>query len=123
MPFLSFQDNNFIDNPEIKRKLGTIKAIRKKAQTMSKPKECILCGRKTSRFCNSHTIPQFILRHITKDRHFRYWQDFVHYPGAKDKLGIKEAAVFQVICTECDGSVFSEYESPEAYNESSISQE
>lgn len=123
MPFISFFNDDIKDNPEIKRQLGNIKALREKAQTTSRPKECILCGQKTSKFCNSHTIPQFILRHITKDQRFRYWQEFVDYPGEKYQLGIKEAVVFHVICTKCDGSVFSKYESPRSYKEPTISQE
>ena len=30
----------------------------------AKPNKCVLCGKKQTSFCNSHSVPQFSLRNI-----------------------------------------------------------
>ena len=41
-----------------------INKLLREAQNDSKPEECILCGKKQTSFCNSHSIPQMILKNI-----------------------------------------------------------
>lgn len=36
----------------------------RKAQEKAKPTTCILCGKQITSFCNSHSVPQLVLRKI-----------------------------------------------------------
>ena len=38
-----------------------------KSKQQAKKSECLWCGEKITRFCNSHSLPQCILRNIDTD--------------------------------------------------------
>jgi len=50
------------DPIEVRRQTN---AMLRKAQSDSKPDSCILCGKRVTSFCNSHSVPQMVLRSIT----------------------------------------------------------
>lgn len=76
---------------------------------------CYICGKPCSSFCNSHSIPQFCLKRITKDG--KLYPSILNsgLPLADREYGVKEAGTFQLICRDCDSKIFQEYETPEAY--------
>lgn len=83
------------------------------ARSNTKRTTCYYCGEKCTSFCNSHSIPQFMLKRISPiasiiDRELD--------PTAND-AGINNAGTFHIICNHCDNVIFKEYESPEAYTE------
>ena len=82
----------------------------------SKPDHCILCGKKNVAICNSHIVPQFILRRIANEGMvcsgqslFDKQNDFI-----QTKKGVKNAFTFHLICRDCDKKLFSNYENPNA---------
>ena len=76
-----------------------------KARANTKRKTCYVCGKACSSFCNSHSIPEFTLRHISeKGKVIATLQKEIPMLG-KD-TGLNKAGTFQLICRECDSKVF-----------------
>ena len=44
-----------------------ISHIQRKVRELSKPTTCLLCGEPQSSFCNSHLVPQMVLKNIAKN--------------------------------------------------------
>lgn len=88
-----------------------MKDVRKKA----KLKNCLLCGKECSSFCNSHTIPQFIMKEISNNGKYNYINTFLGVPIQRKNLGLNEAFTFHTICNECDKLYFKTYENPDNY--------
>ena len=100
----------------LRRKLKTeeskfIGAINKN----SKVDECVLCGSKMTSACNSHVVPQFILKEIAEDGHVSYGHALHSFEvgGVKKTTGINDAYTFKLICRKCDGKYFKHYENPD----------
>jgi hypothetical protein len=53
-----------------------ISELLKYVEQQSKPTHCLLCGKKCSSFCNSHVVPQFILKEIAESGMVYYGQFF-----------------------------------------------
>lgn len=97
-------DSNII---EARKMLGRLK---KNSRLSTKPDRCLWCGKKTSQFCESHTIPQFVLRNIATDGKLDYYNSFMENPLENTDQGIAETAIFRLICRECDNTLFQKYE-------------
>lgn len=88
----------------------------KESKQETKPTKCILCGKDQSSFCNSHSIPQFVLSNIGLDGKLTQFSAVVSDENILlDKVtdtekGVKNSGTFQLICRECDSKVFSDYE-------------
>lgn len=89
------------------------RVITKAHQNIKRP-TCYLCGNNCSSFCNSHSIPQFILRRIASQGKVVSCLDRELNPSA-NLPGVKKAGTFQLICDNCDNTRFQQYESPESY--------
>lgn len=76
---------------------------------------CYVCGKDVSSFCNSHTIPKFILKYISINGEVKSFGDLVFSPLDKGFKGIKQAGTFHLICKKCDSILFQKYESEESY--------
>lgn len=50
---------NILNEIEINKEISKIK---KEANQYTKGKNCVLCGKPCSSFCNSHTIPRFVIK-------------------------------------------------------------
>lgn len=96
---------------ELKKDFG---ARQRSARQAAKPSSCALCGKQASSFCNSHSLPQFVLRQIAVDGKLYTTAKIVSSPALPPEKGIKETATFHLICNDCDQAVFSGYESFEA---------
>ncbi|MBE6100875.1 MAG: hypothetical protein E7200_02045 [Selenomonas ruminantium] len=90
--------------------------IRKEAKSKIKVDKCIVCNEMPGT-CNSHTVPQFVLRNISNNGRLNYWNMLQNTNLAKEKKGVNEAETFKLLCRKCDGSLFQEYESEKAYDE------
>ena len=95
---------------EARKQYGRILSQSKKA---AKPDRCLWCGKKITRFCDSHTIPKMVLRNIAIDGELDYANTILENPLAKADQGMAEAGVFHLLCNECDNTKFQEYENLE----------
>ena len=96
---------------QFKQKLSE---LQKYVEQLSKPTYCVTCGKKMTSFCNSHVVPQFILKEIAECGMIYYGQS-LHKENEffPTKTGIKNAFTFKLICKDCDKRLFSNYEMPE----------
>ena len=83
----------------------------------SKVNECVLCGSKMTSPCNSHVVPQFILKEIAEEGHVSYGHAFhlLSIFGLKKTTGINDAYTFRLICKKCDANYFKNYENPNKF--------
>lgn len=88
--------------------------IMNKSKQQAKKGECLWCGKKISRFCNSHSVPQCILKNIDIDGKLDYFNSMVNIPLINSDKGINEAGTFKLLCRECDSIIFQDYENQEA---------
>ncbi|MEK5358046.1 hypothetical protein [Paenibacillus sp. FSL L8-0709] len=97
---------------EFNKRVGSFLKV---SRADAKNAECYICGKECSSFCNSHSVPQFCLQNISFAGKFYHSGNLVDMPMLDKEKGIGEAGTFKIICRECDSSVFSDYENPEAY--------
>lgn len=91
-----------------------VSKINRHIREKAKASTCCVCGKECTSFCNSHSIPQFSLRNIAeKGKVAQVLQG--EFPLMKENVGINSAGTFQLICRECDSSIFQKYENPGAY--------
>lgn len=101
-------DKNII---EVKKQISR---LIKNSKQQAKRSECLWCGKKITRFCNSHSLPQCILRNIDTEGKIDYFNSMVELPFINLDKGINEAGIFRLLCRECDGKIFQQYENLEA---------
>ena len=96
-----------------KSKLGEAKFVRA-IDKFSKLDNCLLCGKKMTSACNSHVVPQFILKEIAENGcvSYGYALQTISVNGLERTTGIKNAYTFRLICKECDRNTFRDYEDP-----------
>lgn len=78
---------------------------------------CYLCGKPCSSFCNSHSIPQFVLENLSDNGMYSNYSDAADIDILKHFTGKKKAGTFEIICRDCDSSFFADYEKKEIYND------
>ena len=94
------------------------------ARKRAKRNTCIYCGKQVTSFCNSHSVPRFVLDNIDITGEVLSHNAILHLPPSalKETPGLKKAGTFQIICEDCDHVIFKDYEKPESYlSDSSIS--
>lgn len=87
--------------------------ILRQAQTDSKPDSCILCGRKVTSFCNSHSVPQMVLKNIADNGKILQSNILVGVEMQDIEKGINNSGTFHFICNDCDSKYFQDYENPD----------
>lgn len=87
----------------------------KDSRIEAKHEECLICG-KIAPFCNSHTIPQFCLKHIAYNGKLKTFNSLIGTELLSVESGINNAGTFQIICRQCDSTIFHNYEDPQAYS-------
>ena len=70
---------------------------------------CLICGQECTSYCDSHSIPKFVLKQISKNGKILIGHNFVQNP-VTDEYGISNALVFKCVCNKCDNTYFQEYE-------------
>lgn len=113
---LENEDNEIINSNIIGYK-KEINKVMSEARKASKAQKCIYCGKETTSFCNSHSIPAFCLRNIAINGQLLHSNKLVNFPLIDFEKGINKAGTFQVICRECDSKIFKEYEEPNNYQD------
>lgn len=80
----------------------------------TKVDNCVLCGKKITSACNSHVVPQFILKEIAENGHVSYGHALhtININGLDRTTGVKNAYTFRLICKDCDRKNFHDYENP-----------
>lgn len=64
-----------------------------------------------SMICNSHTVPQSILKNIViNEKVYYYSNNILEMPYEKKDKGLNEAGTFHLICRKCDNDIFTQYE-------------
>lgn len=108
-----FRRQNAMESMDAKKFMSRlVKSSKQKA----KLKVCPLCGKEQTSFCNSHSIPQFVLNNIAVNGKLLQFAALAAYkPMIEENLvdiekGIKNSCTFQFICRECDSKLFSDYE-------------
>lgn len=99
-----------MDEQNLRKQINT---ILKKSHDDSKLNYCLCCGKKVTSFCNSHSLPRFILKNISKDGYVLTSNNYFKMPLIDSKKGLNNSGVFKRICTECDNNLFKDYESLE----------
>lgn len=81
----------------------------------SKSDECLMCGRKITSPCNSHVVPQFILKGIAENGCVSYGHALnkINVAGIKKTTGINNAYTFRLLCEQCEHKYFKHYEDPD----------
>ena len=92
---------------EIKRKMND---IQRKAQENSKLDHCLICKKKITSFCNSHSLPQFVLKNIASNGMIYNSNIFFELSVLKNEKGLNNSGTFKRICRDCDNNVFKDYE-------------
>ena len=87
----------------------------KDAVAKSRHEKCMLCD-KPGGFCKSHTIPQFCLENIAWNGKLNSINTLIDSELLNKDSGVNNAATFHIICKQCDGKVFQDYEKGEAYD-------
>ena len=78
----------------------------------SKVDECVICHKKMTSACNSHVVPQFILKNVSENGKVAYGiaLNSISINGIYKETGINNAHTFRLICKDCDNRLFKDYE-------------
>lgn len=86
-----------------------------RATANAKSDTCYLCQKKSSSFCNSHSVPKFCLKNIAAQGEVYYINTILKNKCISASEGIGRAGVFKIICRDCDSKWFQDYENPSSY--------
>lgn len=95
------------DKIEIRKKINNILT---EARNSAKPGKCILCGKEQTSFCNSHSVPQLVLRNIADNGKVLHASALLGIDVVDIEKGVKNSGTFYFICNSCDGTFFQDYE-------------
>ncbi len=84
----------------------------KEIQEKNKSGKCLLCDEEVAGFCNSHSLPRFVLEKISENGIVETSTSPLELNFLPDKKGVKIAGTFHNICRKCDGVFFQKYEAP-----------
>ena len=90
-------------------------SIRKKVLNEISYERCSVCGKEHPKFCNSHTIPEFILKQISENGRLYNTLSLTKNNLFNNENGINNIQTFKSICVECDSKIFKDYENPINY--------
>ena len=80
---------------------------------------CLICKKKVTSFCNSHSVPHAIFNHMNLEN----GELIPHYNAAREKIltkvekGKKNSGIFKLICKECDQRYFFELDNFDVIND------
>ena len=93
-----------------------IKNAKNKLAKDAKQSACRLCLKECFSYCNSHSIPQFILENLSLSGEYKNFAALADFNLIKNTTGKNNAGTFHNICKECDSKYFKDYERPNLYN-------
>lgn len=99
-------------SPEERRQYGIIAGqITRDARQQAKGTKCFICEKDATSFCNSHSVPQFVLERVAENGKVSMSLQG-EIPTLDKEMGISQAGTFRLICSDCDKHCFSDYEDP-----------
>lgn len=98
-----------MDKIDARKKL---RSLIRRAEEKAKFDKCVLCGKPQSSFCNSHSIPQMVLKTIATKGKLLQPGLLMDSEIFDNEKGINSTGTFHFICRECDGKYFKTYEDP-----------
>ena len=107
-----------LDSIEIRKELNR---LMNEAKAIAKPDKCILCGKKQSSFCNSHSVPKMILKNIANNGKVLTANATIGIEVIDDEKGVNNSGTFNFICRECDKKMFQDYENPNRLSDLELS--
>jgi len=84
--------------------------LMKESRKQAKKQNCLWCDKKITSFCDSHSVPQCVLRNIDVEGKLDYFNTLLNIPFIDADKGMANAGIFNLICRECDGTIFRDYE-------------
>lgn len=96
-----------IDIVKFRKKMSKLLST---ARNTSKPHECILCRNPQTSFCNSHSVPQLVLKNIAENGKVLHASALIGIDVVNVEDGVKNSGTFHFICNDCDGKFFRDYE-------------
>lgn len=97
---------------EYRKQLNRVIGIGKKD---SRKNHCLYCGKECSSFCNSHSVPAFLLRNISENGYLYTSNKILKIPIYDDEKGVNNTGTFHLLCRQCDSEIFADYEEPTNY--------
>ncbi|BCS94750.1 hypothetical protein DSLASN_03820 [Desulfoluna limicola] len=97
---------------EFKKKFSKLSSDSRKD---AKDAICLYCKKKTTNFCNSHSLPASFLKNIALNGKCYINNEIVDLPLMDSEKGVNNSGTFHLICKECDNKIFKEYETIENY--------
>ena len=88
----------------------SMNSLRKGVRQAAKRRHCLYCKKEVESFCNSHTIPDFVLRYIANNGIVRTFNSILNIEIYEKEKGVKSAGTFHQICRKCDSEIFRKYE-------------
>jgi hypothetical protein len=82
----------------------------------AKENNCLFCNTPAKGFCNSHSVPAFVLKNISENGLLYNNNKLIKFSMRDDTKGVGSTGTFRLICRTCDSIIFSDYENPENYN-------
>lgn len=101
---------NGLSNDELITKKKRFNSLVKKMKHDAKRNHCLYCGKEVESFCNSHTVPDFVLRYIATNGTVKTFNSILAIDLHEKEKGIKSAGTFRQICRKCDSEIFRRYE-------------
>lgn len=105
-----YNPDNSINWIEVRKEFSS---LRKQAREKAKLECCAICGKEVSSFCNSHSVPRFVLNNIATDGKVLVSNAVIEHNILDIESGIKSTGTFRFICNDCDSIIFSTYENPQ----------
>ena len=96
-----------VPSVELRKKVNS---LMNESRRRAKRTECVWCGKKITSFCNSHSIPQCVIKNIEDNGKVDYYNSLAKIPTMNLDKGVNEAGTFRLLCRECDSRLFQDYE-------------
>ena len=103
-----------MDKIELRKRMNQ---MFREATQEAKRDTCLICGKSCTSFCNSHIIPQFVLKSIADNGHVLQGISAfnnIDEDVVDSKKGLNNTWTFKVICNDCDRTYFADYENEQA---------
>ena len=111
--FINYGEKKKALDKELKIKIKkTYSDAIKYSKEKSKGTKCWLCHKECSSFCNSHSIPRFILEKIAESGNLEniFTFDNTELDNWMAISGIRNTLTFNLICHDCDNKYFQDIE-------------
>lgn len=90
---------SIIDIPEGTDEISVKKQINdllRKIQEESKPDTCIICGKKQTSFCNSHSVPRMVIKNIADNGRLYHANKLIDMPIVDTGKGVNNSVTFHL---------------------------